>query len=334
MDNYVNNDTNNKSQLIKISGSIGMVKLVKGDNNIFIFYDDHSNIRYCNTSDSIFLYDLFENIIGNQNENQNENNSDYIILLEEPFVDNYSNIKFLWNDTPHIIKFRNFYKKIIKKCSDTKTCMIFPVDIRLIMCDVSMDELIFNLDNSNYFEQYDITIQEYFKYILYLFDYIEYDENKFKNSDSNIKFIYKVFNKFKDSDYYKKLKENFVILFNQYIKPDSLIKIKDFLYKNKIGIYSKPNGYPFTNDVTNNFLDQYDKLLNGLMEFYIYILMIGMNKKNIILYSGYYHSNNLTFILEKYYGFKNIYSNGKTTNIEFNKQEIINCLQIDKKIFF
>ena len=82
MDNYVNNDTNNKSQLIKISGSIGMVKLVKGDNNIFIFYDDHSNIRYCNTSDSIFLYDLFENIIENQNENQNENNSDYIILLE------------------------------------------------------------------------------------------------------------------------------------------------------------------------------------------------------------------------------------------------------------
>ena len=69
---------------LKISGSIGMVKLIKNTKNIFIFYDDHSNINYCKNRDSVFLFEIFENII--------DNNSDYIILLEEPFVDNYSNI--------------------------------------------------------------------------------------------------------------------------------------------------------------------------------------------------------------------------------------------------
>ena len=80
------NNNDNKNQ-IKISGSIGMIHL-KGkangkDKNIYIYYDDHSNKNYCSQNDSIFLYDLFENI--------RKKDSDHIILLEEPFVNNYSN---------------------------------------------------------------------------------------------------------------------------------------------------------------------------------------------------------------------------------------------------
>ena len=60
----------------------------------------------------------------------------------------------------------------------------------------------------------------------------------------------------------------------------------------KYDSYSLFTGYPFQNSNENNFLDQYDKLINGIMEFYIFILCNCFEKKNIILYSGYYHSNN------------------------------------------
>jgi hypothetical protein len=70
------------------------------------------------------------------------------------------------------------------------------------------------------------------------------------------------------------------------------------------------------------------------MEFYTFILIIGIRSKNILLYSGYYHSNNLSYILEKYYGFEKIFSIGNTENIETKDEtQIKNCLLIDKKVF-
>ena len=311
---------------LKISGSIGMVKLIKNTKNIFIFYDDHSNINYCKNRDSVFLFEIFENII--------DNNSDYIILLEEPFVDNYSNIKFLWNETPHIIKFRNFYKKILKKCSLTKICKVFPTDIRLIICDVSIDELLSNLNNSEYFNNYKVSTLEYFKYILYLFDYIELNESIFVNYDKNIIFIKKIFKLFYDTEYYKKLKEKCDMIYNKFIEPYKNTNIKDFLNIYKIYNYSLFSGYPFVNLNENDFIDQYDKFLNGIMEFYIFILIIALTNKNIIIYAGYYHSNNLTYILEKYYSYKKIYKIGNTENIEKKNENLIsNCLYVPKNIF-
>jgi hypothetical protein len=323
-----NNEIDNKisDDIIKISGSIGMTKLVKNNKNIYIFFDDHSNISYCKTTESFFLHDVFDKIISNT--------SDYIILLEEPFVNNYSNIKFLWNETPHVIKFRNFYKKLIKKCSDTKKCNIFPIDIRLIMCDVSIDELVSNIDSEKYFDNYKISVQEYFKHLLYLFDYISWNEELFKNSDSNIKFIKKVFNEFKQDKYYIKLLYQFDKLFLKFIEPNKDIEIKLFIKKYKDESYIFFTGYPFENIDENIFLDEYDKLINGIMELYTYILLSCMNYKNIIIYSGYYHSNNLNYILKKYYNFIDIYKIGNTHDIEkTDYKHINNCLLINKKIF-
>jgi hypothetical protein len=328
MDNYINNSNNiiNNNDIIKISGTIGMVKLVSNDKNVFMFYDDHSNTTYCNNSDSIFLYEVFDNIVNN--------NGDYIILLEEPFVKNYSNIKFLWNETPHIIKFRNFYKKIIQQCSDTKKCNVFPIDIRLIICDVSIDELMSNLDHDEYFKNYKISVYEYFKQLLYLFDYIEWDDKIFFNTDTNIKFIKKVFNKFLYDNYYLKLKSEFNKLYDKYIEPNESIDINIFLKENKDVLYIYSSGYPFENLNKTGFLDQYDKLMNGIMELYTYILITKLEFQNIIVYCGYYHSNNLTHILKKYFNFKEIYSTGNTTDIEKkDEKNINNCLYIDKKIF-
>lgn len=315
----------NNSDIIKVSGSIGMVKLVGDNKNIFIFYDDHSNTTYCDNS-SVFLHDIFDNMINP--------NSNYIILLEEPFVANYSNIKFLWNETPHIIKFRNFYKKIIKQCDDTKVCNVFPVDIRLIICDVSIDELISNINSNEYFSNYNVSVFEYFKHLLYLFDYIEWNEKLFAGSDSNLKFVKKVFSKYIQDKYYVNLKSQFNNFYNLFIKPNIDIKIRDFVKKfHSFELYFF-TGYPFENNNENVFIDQYDKLINGIMELYTYILASGMTNENVIIYCGYYHSNNLAYILKKYYNYKNKYEIGNTQNVEKEEnKQINNCLHIDKKIF-
>lgn len=320
MENMVNDN------ILKISGSIGMVKLIKNDKNIFIFYDDHSNTSYCKESESIFLYEMFDKIINSK--------KDYVILLEEPFINNYSNIKFLWNETPHIMKFRNFYKKIISNCKEKKKCKIFPVDLRLLICDISIDDLISNLNSDEYFLDYKVLTWEYFKQLLYLFDYMDYDEIFFSNSDSNIKFVKKVFDKFKDDKYYIKLKIEFDKFFNKFIKPNEMTPIRDFLKKNRESIHGLFTGFPFENNHEEIFLDQYDKLINGIMELYAYILLTNMNNKNIIIYCGYYHSNNLAYILKKYYNYKEIINIGNTIDIEKKEDKYIdNCLIINKNIF-
>jgi hypothetical protein len=315
------------SKIIKVSGSIGMEKLVCDKKNIFIFFDDHSNNLYCRDNNSIFLYDIFDSMI--------KPDSNYIILLEEPFVKNYSNIKFLWNETPHIIKFRNFYKKIIKQCSDTKVCNVFPVDIRLIICDVSIDELVSNIDSDEYFSNYNISVNEYFKHLLYIFDYIDWDDKLFKDSDSNLKFLKKVYSKYTQDKYYINLKAQFDKFYNSFIKPNSNMIIRNFIKKYNLNEYNFLSGYPFENNNEDIFLDQYDKLINGLMELYIYILLSGMNYNNVIIYCGYYHSNNLAYILKKYYNYKNEYKIGHTQDIEKEEKNkhIYNCLHIDEKIF-
>ena len=313
------------NSIIKISGSIGMIILQNSNKKVYLFHDDHSNKKYC-TGENLFLYDLLENI-------KNKNN-DTAIFLEEPFVNKYSNIKFLWNDTPHVIKFRNFYKKIIKQCSKSKICYVYPIDVRLIICDISMDELLANIEDSKYFEKYNITITEYFRYILYLFDYIDYHEELFADSDKNLIFIKKVFNTHLNCEYYKKLKEQFDVFYTYFIEPNKTMKIYDFLNINKEGLYRFTAGYPFENSNYDDFLDQYDKLINGIMECYTFILIIGLKSKNISIYAGYYHSNNLTFILGNYYNYDKLYKIGNTENIEdIDNKNIKNCLFINKNIF-
>ena len=70
------------------------------------------------------------------------------------------------------------------------------------------------------------------------------------------------------------------------------------------------------------------------MECYTFILITGLGNKNISLYSGYYHSNNLTYILHNYYNYEKVYQIGNTENIEDeDNKNINNCLLINKKIF-
>lgn len=318
--------TSIQNDKIKISGAIGMVYLQKNDKNIYVFYDDHSNDKYCSHKDSTFLYDFMENIL--------DKSDDYIVLLEEPFVNNYSHIKFLWNETPHIIKFRNFYKKITKQCSDTKICMAFPIDVRLILTNISIDEILLNINNAEYFIGYEDNVEEYFKFMLYLFNY-DISEEQINGCDKNLFFVKEVFNKFNTSEYYIRLKNAFELLYSSFIKPNLKMKICDFIRANNNNSYEFMQGFPFENFTSNsNFLNLYDSIINGIMEFYTFILITGLNKKNIIIYSGYYHSNNISYLLEKYYNYKKIYAIGNIEDIEnISQNKIVNCLYIDKKIF-
>ena len=103
------NLTNPNPTLIKISGTIGLTILFNKSLNkrIYLFFDDHSNKSYC--SNNLFLTDIYELL-----ENKYSN---LILLLEEPLISENTKLLSLCTDSTHIIKFRKFYTKSIKKCS-------------------------------------------------------------------------------------------------------------------------------------------------------------------------------------------------------------------------
>ena len=272
-------------------------------------------------TNNLFLYDVMEYLI--------EYKTDWVILVEEPFLSDYANVKFLWNDTPHIVGFRNFYKKITKKCSKEKKCFAFPIDIRLILTDVSLDELISNIESNIYFKDYNPKVKEYFECIGYLFEIFENSEKNFtnyQNYNSNLLFIKKIFDLDKKNKCYLNLKKKFKHIYLNYIAKNLDITIRNFILKQIEN-----------NNESNNFLTDYDEFINGIMEYYACILIEGLGQKNVIIHSGHYHSNKILHLLEKYYNYKNIYSIGYTENSNTyseNSDYVNNCLYLNKNIFF
>lgn len=302
---------------IKISGAIGTKILHNSELNkkVFIFYDDHSNTKYCNKNKSQnFISEFFNKIF----------DKDIALILEEPFIEADSKIKILWDDSTHLYLFRKFYTKLINKCSNKKICKIFPFDIRLSIFDVSPDEIIFNLDEPS--KEYYIDIDSYFKQIFYLFDLNNYEPEE----DSICRFIKKIFEIYKDSKFYKFLKKRIIKFNKEYIIPNTDKTIYDLIKEyNKTSNFIYEEGFPFINNHNNNFVDQVDKISSGIMELYSLILILLLPNKNIVLYAGYYHSNNLAYIIKKYYNFKEEYSTGITENIEnINISNIENCIRI------
>ena len=312
--------------IIKISGAIGLSILEYKKNKVFIFYDDHSNIKYCKNK-TTFLSNIFEYLL--------KVDKNTLLLLEEPFIDKGTNIKYLWNNIPHIEIFKKYYAKIINKCLKNNICYTFPVDIRLCLYEISFEEIELNLENNDYKIFWEMNIIEYFKNILYLFEIIEINFKIEDIKDKNINFVKKIFNIHKKSKYYKKLKEKILIFFNEFIIPNCTKNIKDIiiLYNNKNYEYVK--GFPFNNNFKKDeFLNYFDKINDGIMEFYIITLLLCFKRNISIFYGGYYHSNNIEYILTTYYDYKRIYCAGITENIETIKEEIINnCISVKKDYF-
>ena len=119
----------------KISGAIGLSILKRGEKEFYIFYDQHNNKNYCESSNSDFLDNILED---------NFINSDTLILLEE--LVNFSqsdNIITIWKDTKHTINFKKFFLKY----KDYPN--VLPFDIRTILFPVS-PFLIINYNNLNF----------------------------------------------------------------------------------------------------------------------------------------------------------------------------------------
>jgi len=292
---------------INISGVIKLSVLEKENKKVNIFYDDHSNIKYSKKKNNIFIDELFSKLYNNNN----------VFLVEEPFNEENENLDFLWSDIKHVVKSRKFYKEVVRKCNKEKKCFIYPVDIRLSLFDISLEELIENLNNNNYFKDLNLTVNDYFNDLLYLFDIKKNYNNR------NVLTIKKIFEIFKNNICYKYLKYRFKIFYKKFLKNNLNTKIEKFLIKNNsFNNFIFCKGYPFYNININNFEDQYDKLINGIMEFYIIILIIGLNKTNIFLYTGSFHSSNINFILKK------IFKYNKILEIKNNNKNYINLIDL------
>jgi hypothetical protein len=306
--------------MLNISGTIGLSILENENNKIFIFYDDHQNKKYC--KDSFFISNLLDNIIKDPKYNK-----DTCLILEEPFIGKNDKIKILWSESKHLEYFRQFYSKIINKCGKNKVCFGFPADIRLSLLDISIEEIMDNVE----INKYKIKIFDYFKHILFLFDI------ELLTSDNNIiNFLKIVFLKYTKSNYYIELEKKIVNFYKKFIKDKKDIMINDFIKTLSPEHYNfKYNkGYPFLKQSDIYFFDETDKILSGIMEFFMIIMIILLPYKFKFIYAGYYHSNNIKHILMNTYNYKLITEYGITENIEIiNDSTINNCINVDEKYF-
>ncbi len=322
------NTLGSDTDIIKISGSIGLSILYneKTGKKVYIFYDDHSNKSYCQEN-NFFINNLFEYFYLKK--------SSVMFLLEEPFVNSTDNLVELWNDSQHVIKFRKFYYKLSDKCKNGYTCKAFPTDIRLSLIDVSIDQIYENLSNPEYFKDYDIDIDYYFRNIFYLFDIDNYYSNNPNNTelpDSVVIFIKKIFSIFKNTQHYINLKNKIHNFYTNFVLGKNKIKIYDFAKSNFTHQFKYAKGYPFFDTDTYIMTDQLDKIFSGIMELYIIILTEFLECSLIVINAGYFHCNNIEYLLTQKYGYKLLYSSGITNDIlNMNPDNVENCLKINKK---
>lgn len=319
-------------QVINIAGVIGLTILLnkKTNNKVFLFYDDHENIDYCRSSQN-FISDLLHKLLSSNdacNHNQDVEkrgggSCKYMLILEEPFIDNHRNIRVLWDDVKHLCLFRDFYSKIIRKCSKENVCNGFPVDMRIALVN-------FSLYLSDY-SSVTTTLGECFSKIAFLFDVGTETETQ----KSVIAFLKNVFSNYTHTFHYNQLKKKVELFYNKFIRSNGSIRICDFVGSK--GVSSNRHmvfvyGYPFTNNRILNFFDELDKILSAIMEFYMIILINIFKNKQKIVYAGYYHCKNIKHILTSYYDYEEVYNTGITDNVE-TSDNVHSCINVPATIF-
>jgi hypothetical protein len=304
-----------------ISGVIGLSILQNKKNKIFIFYDDHNNIKYC--GDKFYISDLFSDLLKNEKINK-----EICLLLEEPFYNNLNKIKILWGDSGHLHSFRQFYSKVINKCTKERICSGYPIDVRLVLTDFSIEEIMDVQSASSKYRK--ITIKTFFNPILFLFNI----HKTLLKKNSIINFLKDIFLNFTNSRFYKELYKRILLFYNKFVKDNEDLYLYDYVKtlspENLNFRYIK--GYPFLNEVNIYFFDEIDKILSGIMELYTFILILILPQKFKFFYAGYYHSNNMKYILMNYYGYQLVSEYGITEDIETkNSSKISNCIVVEKK---
>lgn len=308
-------------QIVKIAGVIGLTVLLnkKTNNKVFLFYDDHENINYCPSSQH-FISDLLHTLLSTKDqgvEAKGGGGSRYMLILEEPFIDNHDNVRVLWDDVKHLCLFRDFYSKIIKKCSKENVCNGFPVDMRIALIN-------FSLYLSDYSDVI-ITLDECFSKVAFLFDLGT-------GAGSVIAFLKNVFSNYTHTFHYRQLKKKVEAFYNKFIRNNGNMRICDLADSKGTRDMVFVCGYPFTNKEILNFFDEFDKILSAIMEFYMIILINIFKDKQKIVYAGYYHCKNVKHILTSYYDYEQIYNTGITDNVE-TSVNVCSCISVPATLF-
>ena len=135
---------------------------------------------------------LFSDLLKNEKYSK-----DICLLLEEPFFNNLNKIKVLWGQSSHLYSFRKFYTKVINKCTKDKICVGYPIDVRLVLSDFSIEEIMDTQNTSSKYKK--IKIKSFFNPILFIFDI----HKKLLKKNSIINFLKDIFLNFNNSRFYK-----------------------------------------------------------------------------------------------------------------------------------
>jgi hypothetical protein len=274
-----------------LSGSIGFIELkssnLKKQKNIYIFLDNHTNNKYCNNKNSLFLHDFIKKHFLENNNFCFKKKCNLNIFLEEVLSE--KNMISLHKTSKHVNDFFNFYKNVLNKEYKEYT---YAFDIRQYLEIISIVLIINNINNYK-------TIK--YKYLFY---YI----NIFLNLNLNLNNIK-----------YELIENEIIIKLNQ-IKKKMKIRKNTFLFKHynllkkrALNLYNR--NYEYVINCNEETLLELSYLIDNIMEFYCIYLIMNNKETEIILYAGGYHCINIAYQLINYYNYGLIY-NSTTIDIK------------------
>ena len=210
------------------------------------------------------------------------------ILLEEVPRDNVV-LEELWGQSKHTQQLKRLYLNNPK--------IIDPVDIRPLLIPFSWELINQVPENNMKFKRYLLYIDNFFslKNSYLKKKLVNYNVDHLVNSNLGKHFL-----KIKKI-YYKFLLSNY-----GYLKKD----IK-YIYQNKVHI-----------------LNDFNDILNHIMEWFICAKININKKKSIILHTGLAHSEKVIQLLIKYYNYNIIMKNGVNTLEESDSSQISGCIEL------
>jgi hypothetical protein len=217
-------------------------------------------------------------------------NKNHQILIEEiPVIQQDMNIQDIWYNIPHIKELKDYFLKNSKDAIgiDIRFSLV-PFSLELVHINKSMQ--LYKLDD--YLKEFELFFNgRGHVFTTYFIPYIDISEvNKLHSEYNDIKHM-----------------------------------AYSFIYHN-----TKPTILDFINkdiEFTNKLFEKIDNLINSIMEFYVIIKLLSVNKPTII-HMGLYHTSNIIDKLVTEYDCKIIYKNGITEFPPIDDNQEVSCIKI------
>ena len=330
----------------KISGAIGLSILKNNNKEIYIFYDQHNNNKYCNHKNSKFLNKIFEEYFLY---------SDSLILLEEPINDevknnNENSLITIWKETYHTVNFKKFFIKYNHLPNiipfDLRT-ILFPISPFLIIIKDNKDELNkleIDVNKLNNYTQ-NIKMEEYFNPFFYFFNILEINNDYLNKYDKIYKDLTTIKNKFNyclqsiklKKEMYIHLKKIKSIVLNfkeKFYDNNENITINEFI--KKFGNKSYLTKFMYKNILNDTIIQQnfswsdyLEIISDSIIEFFAILLILCNQKKYNFLHSGLAHSSCIVWLLRNHYNFDSVKDIGLNENYvddNFKLPIVENCI--------